>query len=1019
MPETRLPDHYLPDLHLPDLDLPDLHLAERAEAIAARLVANAAALETAADKRRRTRVGALVAAPEGREFLMALTDQVLRIKDPQRAARRLRSLVNELGLPPFVTGLDRVALLTAARAAPLLPRPTMWAVDWRLRREFSTTVFSSARSSLSRHVRLRRRQGVRLNVNILGEAILGEGQALARMDGVIELLRRPDIDYISVKISAICSRLDVLAYEDGVSRVVERLRKVFRVARQSNPPKFVNLDMEEYGDLQLTVDAFLRALSEPAFSNLDAGIALQAYLPDSYAVLERLASFARARKQQHGSAVKVRLVKGANLAMEQVESELEEWPQAPFTSKADVDANFLRLLDLAIEARNEGALRVGVASHNLFDVGWALAVREATGAEIELEMLEGMANPQALAARQAAGGILLYAPVVDRNEFASAVAYLVRRFDENTSPENFLAHLFNLSVGSQEWEAERAKFRAAVAGRHAPPLGPRRVQDRESERATRGGSGATGVTPSSGTATFGTASTGTVADGTGFANTPGTDFTIAANRKWVAEEIEHFRAGRPYTVNAVVDGAQVTAPLSGQGTNPSEPGPLLYRYVEATIPTIDLAVEVARRAAPGWHKRGAQDRAKCLRSVADVMSRQRGSTLAVMAHDGAKTIGEGDPEVSEAIDFARYYADQALQLEEPHRDGDGEDGSGDPGYFEPPGVVVVAPPWNFPYAIPAGGVLAALAAGSAVVLKPAPETVLTAAQFARQCWEGGVPGDVLQFLPCADDEAGQHLITHPDVGAVIFTGAWSTARMFLGWRPSLEIHGETSGKNALVITAAADLDDAIRDLVHSAFSHAGQKCSAASLAIVESSVYDDRHFRRRLADAVASLRVGPASDLATDVAPLIRPAAGPLLRALTELGPGEKWLVTPRRDSLNPNLWSPGVKIGVSAGSEFHLTECFGPVLGVMRARDLNHALGLENSTGYGLTGGIHSLDSQEVAQWCAGVEVGNAYVNRVTTGAIVRRQPFGGWKRSVVGSSAKTGGPTTWHRSGNGTRAE
>ena len=382
------------------------------------------------------------------------------------------------------------------------------------------------------------------------------------------------------------------------------------------------------------------------------------------------------------------------------------------------------------------------------------------------------------------------------------------------------------------------------------------------------------------------------------------------------------------------------------------------------------------------------------------MNRDRATTIATMMHDAGKTVGEADPEVSEAIDFAHYYAAQATRLE------DGADVGGSAASFEPHGVVLVVPPWNFPYAIPAGGVLAALATGSAVILKPAPETVLTAAELARHCWEGGVPRDVLQLLPCADDASGQHLITHPLVGSIIFTGSWETARMFLGWRASLEIHAETSGKNALVITAAADQDDAIRDLVRSAFSHGGQKCSAASLAIVEASVYDDRRFMRRLADAVSSLRVGPAHDLATNLAPLIRPPGGPLLRALTKLDPGEQWLVKPRRDETNPNLWSPGVKTGVLPGSEFHVTECFGPVLGVMRARDLDHALALQNSTGYGLTGGVHSLDPSETRRWCARVEVGNAYVNRVTTGAIVRRQPFGGWKRSVIGSSAKTGGP-------------
>jgi RHH-type proline utilization regulon transcriptional repressor/proline dehydrogenase/delta 1-pyrroline-5-carboxylate dehydrogenase len=967
----------------------DQELVEKAEALAARLVTDAAGLETPADRRRRAHVAALVADPQGREFLIALTDQVLRIRDRARAARRLQALVDELGLPAFARGLDWAGLRAASRLAPVVPKVVMAGVSWRLRREFAATVLPAERAALSRHARHRQAQGVRLNVNLLGEAILGEQEAAQRMDRVVELLGRPDVGYVSVKISAICSRLNVIAYEDSVSRIVERLRRVLHVAAAAVPAKFVNLDMEEYRDLQLTVDSFVQVLSEPAFVGLDAGIVLQAYLPDSYAALERLAEFARERKRRHGSIVKVRLVKGANLAMERVESQLRGWPQAPFTSKAEVDANFKRLLDLAIDPRHEGAVRVGVASHNLFDIGWALAVRESTGAPIEIEMLEGMANPQALAAGKAAGDILLYVPVVAHADFTSAVAYLVRRFDENTSPENFLAHLFNLTVSSPDWERERAAFRAAVCGRHAPPAAPRRVQD---VGAGLGKEMAVGAR---------------AAGEQRFSNTPDTDFTIAGNRASLTEAIATFRAGRPYLVNAVVDGLDVMAPLSGRGADPSEPGVLLYRYVEADIPTIDRAVGAARGAASAWHGQGARARAEILLSVAAIMSRDRGRTLATMMHDAGKAISEGDSEVSEAIDFGHYYAEQVLDLEgEGREDEGGTGGAPSRGCFKPHGVVVVAPPWNFPYAIPAGGVLAGLATGNTVILKPAPETVLTAAELARQCWEGGVPGDVLQFLPCADDEAGRHLVTHAGVDAVIFTGSWETARMFLGWRPDLRLHGETSGKNALVITAAADQDDAIRDLVHSAFSHSGQKCSAASLAIVEAPVYDDRHFLHRLADAVASLRVGPATDLATDIVPLVRPPDGALLRALTELDHGEKWLVEPRRDRLNPNLWSPGVKLGVLPGSEFYLTECFGPVLGLMRARDLDHALALQNGTAYGLTGGVHTLDPREIERWCAEVQVGNAYVNRATTGAIVRRQPFGGWKRSVVGSSAKSGGP-------------
>jgi RHH-type transcriptional regulator, proline utilization regulon repressor / proline dehydrogenase / delta 1-pyrroline-5-carboxylate dehydrogenase len=361
-----------------------------------------------------------------------------------------------------------------------------------------------------------------------------------------------------------------------------------------------------------------------------------------------------------------------------------------------------------------------------------------------------------------------------------------------------------------------------------------------------------------------------------------------------------------------------------------------------------------------------------LQGAADAMAQRRGELLAVMAFDTAKTVREGDPEVSEAIDFAAFYADH---IPPP--------GSG----FRPHGTAVVASPWNFPLSIPAGGILGALAAGNAVIFKPAPEAVATAGELAEALWEGGVPRPLLQFLPCVDGDASRRLITHPDVNAVVLTGSWETARMFWEWRPRLALHAETSGKNAMIITATADLDEAIADLVHSAFSHAGQKCSAASLAIVEAPVHDDPRFLRRLADAVRSLRVGQAWDLATSMGPLIRPPAGPSL-------------------DESQYLWSPGVKAGVAPGSPYHLTECFGPVLGVMRAADLDEAIRWQNQPMYGLTAGLHALDPAEIERWRPAVRAGNLYVNRVTTGAIVRRQPFGGWKRSVVGPGAKVGGP-------------
>ena len=946
-------------------------LQQRAVRLADRIQAGADGARTRREQAGQARVARLLDDPDGLAFTIALTDEVLRIRDPARAARQLRELVDELGSPRFLDRRDRVLLRAGVTAAERFPAVVMPLVAARLRAELAGYVLAAEPWRLRRHLARRRAEGIRLNLNLLGEAILGDEEADRRLEGVLRLLRRPDVDYVSVKVTSVSAQINHADFDREVDRIAGRLRRLYDVALAGRPVKFVNLDMEEYRDLELTVAVFRAVLSEPAYRGLDAGIVLQAYIPDSLPVLRELISWARDRRATGGGRVKVRIVKGANLAMERVEAELAGWEQAPFATKAEVDANYKRMLDVALEPSNADALRIGAASHNLFELAWALTVaaeRRVPGM-LEVEMLEGMAGSAAHPVRDAAGGLLLYAPIVARADHESAIAYLVRRFDENTAPDNFLRNQFAMRVGSPAWDAEQRRFAASVTERERPTVATRRTQDR-----TRPGPGSA------------------VPDG--FANEPDTDLTRPSNRAWLAAHLGGPDWGPEHVVPAVVDGAVVDEPAAGRGVDPSEPERTIYRWVQAPRELVDRAVAAAVAGQEAWASTPGAARAKVLRAAGDVLAERRGALIGLMARDGGKVFAEADPEVSEAVDFARYYAEGAAALE----------GAGD--RFRPLGTVAVVPPWNFPLAIPAGGVLAALAAGNTVVFKPAPETVAIAHAIAEACWDAGVPRSALHFLPCADDDAGRRLVTHPDVDAVVLTGSWDTARMFLGWRPGLHLHAETSGKNAIVVTAAADLDRAVADLVHSAFGHAGQKCSAASLAIVEASVYDDERFRRQLADAAATLRPGPAWDPATTIGPLIRPAEGPLADALTRLEPGEHWLLAPRQDPRNPQLWSPGIKLGVAPGSPFHLTECFGPVLGVMRAADLDEAIAWQDQPAYGLTAGLHSLDPAEISRWLERVQAGNLYVNRHITGAIVRRQPFGGWKRSVVGPGAKAGGP-------------
>ena len=932
------------------------HVVERALERARELINAAAVPVTRRERVTRLRLRRLFQDDNAVSVTITLTDQVMRFTSARNAASALRVAARQATRRGF--GLfNVVGLRTLAMISRVMPSLTLRIVDARIRVLTQSLIVDADVKTLQHQIDDHRREGLLVNVNVLGEAVLGEDEANARLERVIKMVRRPDVNYVSVKLSSIVSQLITIDHEGSLARVATKLRVLYREAHATGT--FINLDMEEYRDLRLTLDAFTLVLGEADFMNVGAGIVLQSYLPDAHDALKELITWAKERRRNGGGTVKVRLVKGANLAMEHVEAELHGWSAAPYDTKADVDASYCRLLDVALRKENAASLRVGVASHNLFHVAWALELAKSRGveAQLDVEMLEGMANAEALALGKSGQSVLLYTPVTRRDDFASAVAYLVRRLDENTAPENYLRAALFIANDVAVFDEQRQRFLSSVNARHSIDTATRR-------RA---------LTVSS----------------THFENEPDGDPTSASYVDEIRAASQSLRVLPEYEIDSL-DHLDVQEPAQyEEGRDPNDEGRVWYRYRVATINDIDRALEFASSGFASWHRLTVQNRQAILLRAAQVMSSSRARTIAVMARDGGKTVAEADPEVSEAVDFARFYASNAVS----------------DAASTPLGVVLVVPPWNFPYAIPAGGVLAALAAGNAVILKPAPETAAVAYELARQLWDAGVPREVLQLVPTRDDECGRHLVTHVGVSAVVLTGSFDTAALFTSWKPTLRLLAETSGKNAIVVTASADIDLAVKDIVQSAFGHAGQKCSAASLVIVERSIYDNSTFVAQLIDAVDSLRVGPGYDLGSNVGPIIRPPEQGLWRALTQLDEGESWLVEPVRLDDARLLWQPGVKVGVRPGSWSHLNEWFGPVLGVMIARDLDEAIRWQNEIPYGLTGGLHSLDQTECERWMDRVEVGNIYINRGITGAVVRRQPFGGWKRSSVGPTAKAGG--------------
>ena len=917
-------------------------------------------LNRAAELHRRSdpsskRLADLLKDPDGPGFAQGFVDRVLRPEDLGVAARNLRAI--GMKPPAFLSWPLASLVKLGAFFAPLFP----WIVVPIARRAFRMIIghliIDAKPQALGRSLAKLGKGGDTLNINLLGEAVLGHDEAAKRLAGVTALVERPDVHYVSVKVSAVVAQLSMWAFEDSVNRVVSALLPLYQKAASQEPPTFINLDMEEYKDLELTLEVFTRVMADESLQHYRGGIVLQAYLPDSLPAMKRLQEFAAKRVKRGGAPIKVRIVKGANLPMEQVDAAIHDWPVAVWPTKQESDTHYKRVIEWAMTPERIRAVNVGVAGHNLFDLAFAHHVKTARGITdgVDVEMLLGMAPDQADAVRETVGPLVLYTPVVEMSEFDAAVGYLIRRLEENANSENFMSAVFDLSSSKELFEREEQRFRASLAALAQPIPERMRTQDRANDVST-------------------------VSLTAPFHNEADTDPSVLTNQVWL--ESLRKNATTKKAANLGVKTLQ-------QGAIPDDIGP-----IDGQIAVDDLVAKM-RTGGAKWQKMSPKQRAGILFDAANQLAAQRATLLTVMMQEAGKTLQEGDPEVSEAIDFARYYGHQALEwAAEPDV------------HFEPVRLTVVAPPWNFPVAIPTGSVTAALAAGSAVIIKPAPQVRRCAAVMVEALWAAGVPKSALWLADVSEGDVGRALMSHPGVDRVVLTGGFETAKLFRGWRADLPLIAETSGKNALVITPSADFDIAVADLAKSAFGHAGQKCSAASLAILVGSVADSERFRRQLVDAVTSLRVGYPDDPATVMGPVIESPSSKLLSGLTELGRGESWLLEPKRLDDSGRLWSPGIRDRVKPGSAFHQTEYFGPVLGLVRAATLKEALAIQNGVSYGLTAGIHSFDPDEVRFWLDNVEAGNLYVNRGITGAIVRRQPFGGWKRSAVGATAKAGGP-------------
>ena len=824
-----------------------------------------------------------------------------------------------------------------------------------------------------------RKDRMAFTVDLLGEAVITETEAQTYLDRYVDLITQlteaskrwsnvEQIDcadgadlpkvQVSVKLTAFYSQFDPMDEQGSQEKVSDRIRILLRHAKDYGAA--VHFDMEQYQYKDITLAILKQLLMEDEFrTRTDIGVTFQAYLRDSLTDLKDLIEWAKER----GNPITVRLVKGAYWDQETIKSVQKDWTLPVFSAKESTDANFEAMTRLLLE--NHQYLYAAIGSHNVRSQAHAIAIAEALQIPrrcFEFQVLYGMADKLGKAIADKGYRVRVYCPYGD---LIPGMSYLIRRLLENTANSSFLRQ-----------NMEDCPVETLLA---APAIQP--VDQGEAVRDLRGDR---------------------------FPNAPDTDYAHVEHRQEVRQALQQVRQQLGKLYRPLVNGEYVNTQTTVQSVNPSQFSEVIGEIGLLSVEQAEAAIAAAKAAFPAWKKTPAAERAAILRRAADLMEQRRQELIAWMVLETGKIVKEADPEVSEAIDFCRYYADEMERLER----GVAYDYPGETNryHYQPRGISLVISPWNFPLAIPVGMTVASLVAGNCTLLKPAEVSSVIGAKITEILVEAGIPKGVFQFVPSKGSTVGAHMVKHPDVHMITFTGSqevgsWiyrEAAVLQPGQKHLKRVIAEMGGKNAIIVDESADLDQAVQGVVQSAFGYGGQKCSACSRVIVLEPIYET--FVARLVEATRSLNLGIAEAPGTKVGPVIDGNAQQRIQEYIAKGKQECTLALELPTPSGGYFVGPTIFRDVSPTAAIAQEEIFGPVLAVMRAQTFAQALEFANGTQFALTGGLYSRTPSHIEQATQDFEVGNLYINRGITGAIVARQPFGGFKLSGVGS--KAGGP-------------
>jgi len=915
--------------------------------------------------------------PAFKAQLFRFVDVLPSLDSSSEIVRHLREYLGDKAVelnPALRTGLAAASFAPALVAGPVKANVTSMAGQF---------VAGATPEDLVKRLRRNASSGIATTIDLLGETVVSESEAdvflrrnIEVLDTVAEAIGTdpagcfsdmgpkgplPRLN-LSVKVSALTPEVLPTNPEHSIVALKGRLRPILRRAREIGA--FINFDMESYAFKDLTLALFRSILEEEEFRREPAvGIALQAYLRDCERDLAELIAWAR----KAGRPIVIRLVKGAYWDFETTLAGQRGWPVPVWSEKPESDANYEKLTALLMD--NADIVSPAFASHNVRSCAHAIAQADRRGVDpkvYEFQALYGMADELKAALVATGHRVREYCPVGD---LLPGMAYLVRRLLENTSNEGFLRA--KDAGGASRDELLRNPV-DLLAGRPAAAPAAR----------------------------------------AGFRNAPNTDFSLEKNRERMRAALGRVAAGFGRKHPIVIGGRKISDREMVASTNPARTSQVVGYWARATVADADAAVAAARSAWPGWAATPAAERADILDRAAGLIEARRFELSALEVFEAGKPWIEADADISEAVDFCRYYAHEMRALARPRVTQD-VPGERDTQLWTPRGVGVAIAPWNFPLAILCGLTVAPLVAGNAVIMKPAEQTTVIAAELMDILAEAGVPAGALNFVPGLGEDVGARLVEHAGVDFIACTGSrqvgcriWEAAGRTLPGQANLKkVVCEMGGKNALIIDNDADLDEAIPAALYSAFGFSGQKCSALSRLVLLEGIHD--RFVERFIAACASIPVGDPAEPGTVVGPVIDADARAKILGLIEQGKSEATLAfqsgVPAGLASSGTYVPPTVFTGVKPSASVAREEIFGPVVAILKARDLDEAFRIAMDVDYALTGGLFSRSPSALLRAQREYRVGNLYLNRGITGAIVERHPFGGFGMS--GGGTKAGG--------------